>query len=132
MKAKLRRSLFVLTLALSACFTLNGCASLMFQTKSEQVHELAVSGTGYDVAYTKALKAVTDMGFSIFQSDKASGAFSASRGIGYSEITVFNFMLEKSGRRMISTIRIKSNQPDQIREEFIRAYRRHVKVEPLS
>ncbi len=131
-KVSLRRHITLMVIALAAVSTFCGCASLMFQTKSEQVNELAVSGAGYDVAYTKALKAVTDMGFSIFQTDKASGAFSADRGTGFSEISIFNFMIEKSGRKMIATIRIKSNQPERIREEFLRAYRRYVKVEPLS
>jgi len=121
-----------LILFLCVCMFSTGCASLMFQTKGEQVHEFKVTGTNYEVAYNKALKSVTDLGFSVFQSDKASGTFYASRGNGYSEISEFNFMLERSGKKLTATIRIKSNQPDQIREEFIRAYRRYVKVDSVS
>jgi len=132
MKAKMTRSLFVLTLALFACFTLNGCASLMFQTKSEQVHEYAIKNTGYDAAYTKALKAITDMGFSVFQSDKSSGTFTAHRGTGFTEVSEFNFMIEKNGSSHVITIRIKSNKPDEIKSEFLRAYGRYVRLQPIK
>lgn len=128
MKWTLKASL-ISPLVLIALITFNGCASLMIHAQKEQVHEYVVRNTGYDSAYTKALKAVTNMGFQVQQADKASGTFSAGRGTGFSEISIFNFMIEKNNSRSIATIRIKSNHPDEIRSEFLKAYGKYVKVE---
>lgn len=132
MKSKMVRSFFVLTLSLFACSTLFGCASLMLHTKSEQVHEYAIKNAGYDVAYTKALKAITNMGFSVFQSDKSSGTFTAHRGTGFTEVSEFNFMIERNGSAPVVTIRIKSNKPDEIKSEFLKTYGKFVRLQPAT
>lgn len=120
---------FVAAFSLCALLhSLTGCGSLMFMVNKEKIDNYTISSTDYDNAFSMAVKAITEMGLSIFTSDKSSGTIYASKGTGFDEITELNFALFKEKSGLSFMIKVKSSGGDKATEEFLKRYRKYVKI----
>lgn len=104
------------------------CANFSYLVHPETVYDYKISNATYDKAYTSAVKAATQIGMSIFTSDKSTGTFYASKGSGLGELSEMNYLLVKDNNRLTVTLRIKSSDTKTVLNNFITAYGKYVKI----
>lgn len=110
---------------------LTGCAMTLYGWKATETKSFIVTGVDYDEAFSKAVKAATDIGFGIYSPDKNAGTFVTQKGLGYLEYTDIHFFLEKSAQGKITiTLTIKSDSPEKATKDFVNAYSKYVNITP--
>jgi hypothetical protein len=121
------RTLMGLTLSFFVLLIFTGCGNFFYMMSSEESKVATITGVDYDEAFSKALRAVADIGLGMHASDKSSGTFRAFK-FGLFETTDINFLLEKDSQgKLTAIIRVKSGKSDAARE-FIDAYGKYVKI----
>ena len=119
------RAFMGLTVGLLALLTFTGCGNFFMVMSSEKSQNYTVTGVNYDEAFSKALRAASDIGLGMHASDKSSGTFRAFK-FGLFNSTDLNFFLEKDSQGKLTTIiRVKSGNSES-EGEFITAHGKYV------
>lgn len=123
------RTFMGLTLCFLVLLIFTGCGNFFMMISPEKSQSYTVTGVNYDEAFSKALRAASDIGLGMHASDKSSGTFRAFK-FGLFNSTDLNFLLEKDSQGKLTTIiRVKSGESESARE-FIDAYSKYVKLTP--
>lgn len=121
------RTLMGLTLGFLVLLIFTGCGNFFMMISPEESKSYTITGVDYDEAFSKALRAASDIGLGMHSSDKSSGTFRAFK-VGLFETTDLNFFLEKDSQgKLTAIIRVKSSKSESTRE-FIDAYSKYVKL----
>jgi len=108
---------------------LTGCGTLLFNVNKEKTRNFTITGSDYNEAFSKAMRAANEIGLSIFSSDKNAGTFYASKGAGYLELSELNLLIEKDSQGGLSGIvRVKSSKGENLINDFLISYSKYVKV----
>ena len=113
-------------------FLITGCASEMYLLRGENQKSFTITDDSYDKAFSSAIRTITEMGYSIFTSDKSSGTFYASKGSGFGELSELNFFLQEETQGNLSfMLRVKSSKgSESVMKEFVDNYGKYITVTP--
>jgi hypothetical protein len=113
-------------------FLITSCASEMYLLRGENQKSYKITNASYDKAFSSAIRTITEMGYGINASDKASGTFQATKGSGFGELSQLNFFLrEETQENLIFMLRVKSSKgSESVMKEFVDNYGKYITVSP--
>ena len=108
----------------------SGCM-LVTEVVPPTTKTIGISGTDYDTAFSKAMRACTDIGYVVYPADKSGGSFYADRSVvvGILGADQLTFLLDKEGKNKLSaSITIRSARASEEIDKFIQAYGKYVSI----